>query len=199
MALREVNFIPIAVVARRTLLRHLSLWTGCLVISMVLIWGFHFYHERALQEQKRTVTTLKEMHTNLGAKIEEIKLIRGELAKLNQKQAGLETITRNESYAHIFAKLSDILNADTWLSQLAIDSASKAGAEAEVATSLRLTGFSLSAEQLGNFLTQLSNEAMFKDVVLRRATESEKSGLYKDMRRSIRLIQFQIVCSVPRV
>lgn len=199
MALREVNFIPIALVARRTLVRHLSLWTGCLALSMVLIWGFHFYHERALQEKKRTVTTLKEMHTNLGAKIDEIKLIREELARLNQKQAGLETITRNESYARIFAKLSDILNEDTWLSQLAIDSGLQAGAETEVETSLRLTGFSLSAEQLGNFLTQLSNEAMFKDVVLRRATESEKSGLYKDMRRPIRLIQFQIVCSVPRV
>ena len=185
--------------ARRTLLRHLSLWAGCLAISMVLIWGFHFYHEHALQEKKRAVISLKQMHTNLGAKIEEIKQIREELARLNQKQSGLETITRNESYARIFAKLADILNEGTWLSQLAIDSGLQAEPEAEVETSLRLTGFSLSAEQLGNFLTQLSNEAMFKNVVLRRATETEKSGLYKDMRQPIRLIQFQIVCSVPRV
>ena len=199
MALREINFIPIEILARRTLLRHLSFWTGCLAISMVLIWGFHFYHEHTLQAKRRTVTTLKEMHANLGAKIEEIKQIREELEGLNQKQAGLETITRNESYSQIFAKLAEIMNGDTWLSQLAIDSGVQAQAEGEVETNLRLTGFSLSAEELGNFLTQLSNEAMFKNVVLRRATESEISGLYQDMLRPIRLIQFQIVCSVPRV
>jgi len=199
MALREINFIPIEIVARRTLLRHLFFWTGRMVISLGLIWGFHFYHEHALQAEKRTVTTLKEMHANLGAKINEIKQIREELEGLSQKQAGLETITRNESYSRIFAKLADIMNEATWLSQLAIDSGLQAKAEAEVETSLRLTGFSLSAEELGNFLTRLSNEAMFKNVVLRRATESETSGLYKDMRQPIRLIQFEIVCSVPRV
>ena len=199
MALREVNFIPIAMSARRTLLRHLFLWTGCLAISMALIWGFHFYHEHALRVKKHRVTTLRQKHNNLGAKIDEIKKIRQELASLNQKQSGLETITRNESYARIFTKLADILNEDTWLSLMAIDSGSQAETEAQFETSLRLTGYSLSAEQLGNFLTKLSNEAMFKNVVLRRATESEKSGFYKDMRKPIRLIQFQIVCNVPRV
>ena len=199
MALREINFIPIEIVARRTLLRHLFFWTGCIVVSLGLIWGFHFSHEHALKSKKRTVTTLKEMHTNLGAKIDEIKLIRDELDRLNQKQAGLQTITRNESYSRIFAKLADIMNEATWLSQVALDSGVQAEPEAEVETSLRLSGFSLSAEELGDFLTQLSNEAMFKNVVLRRATESETSGLYKDMRKPIRLIKFQIVCSVPRV
>jgi Tfp pilus assembly protein PilN len=197
MALREINFIPIELVARRSLLRHLFFWTGCMVISLSLIWGFYFYHEHTLQAKRRTVTTLKQRHANLGTKIDEIKQIRQEVERLRQKQAGLETITRNEPYSQIFAKLADIMNEDTWLSQLAIDSGFQV--EAEVETGLRLTGYSLSAEELGNFLTQLTNESMFKNVVLQRATESETSGLYKNMRQPIRLIQFQIVCSVPRV
>lgn len=195
MALREINFIPIEIVARRTLLRHLLFWTGCLLISLSLIWGFYFYHQHTLQAKKRSVTALKQMHANLGAKIEEIKKIREEVERLRQKQAGLESITRNESYSRIFAELADIMNKDTWLSQLVIDSG--LGEEAE--TSLRLVGFSFSAEELGNFLNQLSNETSFKNVVLQRAIESETSGLYKDMGQPIRLIQFQIVCSVPRV
>lgn len=195
MALREINFIPIELVARRTLLRHLLFWTGCVAISLGLIWGFYFYHDHALQAKKHTVTTLKERHTNLGTKIDEIKHIRDELDRLNQKQAGLQTITRNEPYSRIFAKLADIMNEATWLSQLAIES----GLDEQTETSLRLTGFSFSAEELGNFLNQLSTEAMFKNVVLERLTESETSGLRKNMRKSIRLIQFQIACRVPKV
>ena len=195
MALREINFIPLEFVARRTLLRHLLFWTGCVSISLGLIWGFYFYHEHSLQVKKHTVTTLKERHTNLGTKIDEIKHIRDELERLNQKQAGLDTIIRNEPYSHIFAKLADIMNEATWLSQLAIES----GLDEQTQTSLRLTGFSFSAEELGNFLNQLSNEAMFKNVVLERLTESETSGLYKNRQQSIRLIQFQIACRVPKV
>ncbi len=195
MALREINFIPIELVARRTLLRHLLFWTGCVVISLSLIWGFYFYHEHALQAKKRTVTTLKKRHANLGAKIDEIKHIRDDLDRLNQKQAGLVTITRNEPYSRIFAKLADIMNEATWLSQLAIES----GLDEQTETSLRLTGFSFSAEELGNFLNQLANEAMFKNVVLERLTESETSGLYKNMRKPMRLIQFQIAVRVPKV
>jgi Tfp pilus assembly protein PilN len=195
MALREINFIPIELVARRTLLRHLLFWTGCVIISLGLIWGFYFYHENALQAKKHIVTALKERHTNLGTKIDEIKHIREELDRLNQKQAGLDTITRNEPYSRIFAKLADIMNEATWLSQLAIES----GLDEQTQTSLRLTGFSFSAEKLGNFLNQLSNEALFKNVVLERLTESETSGLYKNRQQSIRLIQFQIACRVPKV
>ena len=195
MALREINFIPTELVARRTLLRHLFFWIGCVVISLGLIWGFYFFHEYSLQAKKLTVTTLKERHAFLGAKIDEIKIIRDELDKLNQKQAGLATITRNEPYSHIFAKLADIMNEATWLSQLAIES----GLDEQTETGLRLSGFSLSAEELGNFLNQLSNEAMFKDVVLERLTETETSGLYKNMRKPIRLVKFQIACRIPKV
>jgi Tfp pilus assembly protein PilN len=87
------------------------------------------------------------------------------------------------------------MNKATWLSQLAIES----GLDEQTQTSLRLTGFSFSAEELGNFLNQLSNEAMFKNVVLERLTEAETSGLYKNRQQSIRLIQFQIACRVPKV
>ena len=195
MALREINFIPVELVARRTLLRHLLFWIGCVVISLSLIWGFYFYHEHALQAKKQTVTTLKERNTNLGTKIDEIKNIRDELENLNQKQAGLQTISRNEPYSRIFAKLADTMNESTWLSHLAIES----GLDEQTETGLRLTGFSFSAEELGNFLNQLSNEALFRDVVLERLTETETSGLHKNMRKSIRLIKFQIVCRVPKV
>lgn len=143
----------------------------------------------------RTVTELKKMHLNLGAKINEIRRIRAELNLLRQQQAGLENITFSASYSQIFAKLADIMNEHTWLTQLLIDS----GLEEESNIRMRLTGFSFSAEELGNFLNQLANEAMFKGVVLQNAREYENAQMSKGLRKPIRLIKFNIECNVSKV
>lgn len=195
MALREINLIPEEIQARRDLLRHLCFWTGCLVISLTLIWGFHLYQAPVLQAKQQTVAKLKDMHKHLGAKIDEIRRIQQELNRLKQQQAGLETITKSEPYSRVFAKLADIMNKRTWLTQLTIDS----GTAQEAEVSLRLTGFSLSNDELGNFLNQLSAEAMFKAVVLQHAREYEMSQRNKNARRPLRLIQFQIECNISRV
>ena len=166
-----------------------------MVVSLSLIWGFYFYQRHALHAKKRNVTELKEMHLNLGTKIDEIRRIRAELERLRQEQAGLENITLSAPYSQIFAKLADIMNEDTWLTQVVIDS----GLQEESEIRLRLTGFSFSAEELGNFLNQLSNEVMFKGVVLQQARDYENSQLGKSSRKPVRLIQFNIECNVSKV
>ncbi len=195
MALREINLIPSEILARREFRRHLFFWTGCMAISLSLIWGFYFYQEHRLLAKKRTITELKEMHASLGTKIDEIRRIRADLDTLRQRQAGLANIAINASYSQIFAKLADIMNEHTWLTQLMIDSGLEEGSE----ISLRLTGFSFSAEELGNFLNQLSSESMFKTVVLQRAREYETGQISKNSSKPIRLIQFNIECNVARV
>jgi Tfp pilus assembly protein PilN len=171
MALRETNLIPPEVLVRREFLRHLSFWAGCLVISLSLIWGFYFYQRHVLQGKRRTVAELKQKHQDLGTKINEIRRIQVELDRMRQEQAGLENITLAAPYSQIFAKLADIMNEDTWLSQLTIDS----GREEESSIRLRLAGFSLSADELGNFLQQLTNEPLFQGVVLQNAREDLNS------------------------
>jgi Tfp pilus assembly protein PilN len=192
MALRDINLTPSEILARREFLRHLGFWAGCLLISLSLIWGFYFLQEYTLLAKRRKVAELKKMHLNLGAKIDEIKVMRAELNSLRQKQSGLENITLNKPYSRIFAELSDLINEHTWLTQLNIDS----GLEEKTTASLKLTGFSFSAEELGNFLDQLTADPLFKTVVLQQAREYETTQLGKNTHAPIRLIQFNIECSI---
>ena len=192
MALREINLTPSEILARREFLRHLGFWAGCLLISLALIWGFFFLQEQALSAKRRKVAELKKMHLNLGAKIDEIKLMRAELNTLRQKQSGLEDITLNKPYSRIFAELSDLINEHTWLTQLNIDS----GLEEVATASLKLTGFSFSAEELGNFLDQLQSASLFEAVVLQQARENETVQLNKNIHAPVRLIQFNIECNI---
>jgi len=195
MALRETNLIPPEVLARREFLRHLFFWAGCMVISLGLIWGFYFYQIHVLQGKRRTVAELKQKHQDLGTKINEIRLIQVELDRMRQEQAGLENITLAAPYSQIFAKLADIMNEDTWLSQLTIDS----GREEESSIRLRLTGFSFSADELGNFLQQLTNEPLFQGVVLQNARENVNSQFSRGPGKAVRLIQFNIECKISKV
>jgi Tfp pilus assembly protein PilN len=195
MALRETNLIPPEVLARREFLRHLFFWAGCMVISLSLIWGFYVYQIHILQGKRRTVAELKQKHQDLGVKINEIRRIQIELDRMRQEQAGLENITLAAPYSQIFAKLADLINEDTWLSQLTIDS----GREEESSIRLRLTGFSFSADELGNFLQQLTNEPLFQGVVLQNAREDINSQFSKGSGKAVRLIQFNIECKISRV
>lgn len=195
MALRETNLIPSEIVARRTFLRHLGFWAGCMVISLSLIWGFYFCQVYALQAKRRTLAELKQKHQDLGSKINEIRLVQAELDRMRQEQAGLENITLGAPYSQILAKLADIMNEATWLSQLTIDS----GREEESSIRLRLSGFSFSADQLGNFLKQLTSEPMFKDVLLQNARESVNSQFSKGSDRTVRLMQFNIECKISKI
>jgi Tfp pilus assembly protein PilN len=195
MALRETNLIPPEILARRQFLRHLFFWTACMVISLGLIWGFYFYQICVLQVKKRTLAELKQKHQQLGSKINEIRRIQAELDRMRQEQAGLENITLGAPYSQIFAKLADIMNEATWLSQLTIDS----GHEEQSSIRVRLTGFSFSADELGNFLQQLTNEPMFKDVVLQQARENVNSQFSRGSGRTVRLMQFNIECKISKI
>ena len=195
MALRETNLIPPEILARREFLRHLIFWTAGLVISLSLIWTFYFCQIFVLQTKERTLVELKQKYQDLGSKINEIRQIQLELDRMRQEQAGLENITLGAPYSQIFAKLADIMNEATWLSQLIIDS----GHEEEPSIRLRLRGFSSSADELGNFLKQLTNEPMFKDVVLQQARENMNSQFSTGSGKTVRLMEFNIECKISKI
>lgn len=192
MAIREVNLIPSEIVARREFRRHLFFWTGLLIISLSLTWGFYFYQKYRTLAERRIAIELKQKHLNLAAKIDEINRIRAELNALRQRQAGLGSTAVGAIYSHILAELADAMNDHTWLTQLLIET----GLEEETKLSLRLTGFSFSAEELGNFLNQLSGEALFKRVVLQNAREYESPPMSSSLHKPVRLIRFDIACYI---
>jgi len=194
MALREINLVPSGILARRHLLRHLGLWAGCLIIALGLIFGFHVHQSRGALAKKTDFTTLKETRRILGSRIEEIKRLQEELDRLNQQQSDFEAVTNNLAYSRILSKLAGMMNGHTWLTLLAIESGRDTGGDLR----LQVTGFASRNEELGNLLSQLSSEPLFKDVLLKQAKESVTAPSNQDAGESVKLIQFQIQCKISK-
>jgi Tfp pilus assembly protein PilN len=192
MALREINLIPADILNRKVLNKHLVFWIGCLTISLSLIFGCYLYEKHVVLAQMSTFGSLKDTHTHLGLKIQEIKRIQEELEKLDQQQAVLKTITIGPVCWRIILKLAEILNENTWLKTLATDN----GRDKEANASLKLSGFSFSNEELGNFLITLSSEPMFKNVLLKYARETIVGRADKNGDDRMKVIEFEIECEL---
>ena len=195
MALREINLIPADILTRRLLQRHISFWTGCLVISMVLIFGFFFYQKHVVLAEKSTFGTLQDTHTHLGLRIQEIKRIQEELEKLDQQQSVLRTIIRGPICSQVLWKLDNIMNESTWLTLLTTDDNRKT----ERGASLKLSGFSFSNEELGNFLNRLTGEPMFGAVVLKYAQETMLTQPDRNAGEAVKAVKFEIECELLSV
>lgn len=195
MALREINLIPADILTRRLLQRHISFWTGCLVISMVLIFGFFFYQKHVVLAEKSTFGTLQDTHTHLGLRIQEIKRIQEELEKLDQQQSVLRTIIRGPICSQVLWKLDNIMNESTWLTLLTTDDNRKT----ERGASLKLSGFSFSNEELGNFLNRLTGESMFGAVVLKYAQETMLTQPDRNAGEAVKAVKFEIECELLSV
>ena len=192
MALRDVNLIPPDLLGRRQLVRHLLFWSSCLLGSLTLIWGLYFCHVHVVLTKTATVARLDDMHTQLGAKIEEIKRVQVEVERFREQQSVIDMISSKLSYSQIALKLAEIMNESTWLTQLAMHNGSKEKSEA----SLRLAGFSLSNEELGNFISELANDPRVQAVVLKHAKECEVAEPNQKGAEPEKLVDFQIECTV---
>lgn len=195
MALREINLVPAHVLHKKYLFRHLFLWAGCLFICLFLIFGFYFYQVHVVLPIKGPRTTLEDMHKQLGATIEEIKETQQEIQRLSLQESFLDKLNKIQPFSRLLQKLSEIMNPQTWLTNLTIDVGMD---DAEMISLIKLYGYSLSNDDLGNFLTRLSGEPPFKSVILKYAKEMEIAKLLKDRHTPVRVIQFQIDCKIPR-
>lgn len=196
MALRDVNLVPPDLLVRRQLQRHLCFWTACLALSLSLILGVYFYQAYVVLAKIRPPITLKDMHAHLGTRLDEIKQVKEEVERLGQQQTALEAILINQPYSRVLLMLADIMNEETWLSQLTIESGSSRQKDKEDITILRINGFSFSNEKLGNFMKQLSSNHMFKTSVLKYARETNMLSGNPSAGEPLRLTTFQIDCTI---
>ena len=194
MALREINLVPDDIFKKKYLFRHLFFWSICLALCLSLLFGFYLYQVQLVLPKKRPVTTLEDMQKQLGTTIEEIKKTQQEIQRLNLQESFLKNITRTQPFSRILLKLSEIMNTRTWLTKLTI----KSNTEKDVVPIMELYGNSLSNDDLGSFLTQLSAESMFNKVILKYSKETQIAKSSKDRNANIKAIQFQIDCEIPR-
>jgi Tfp pilus assembly protein PilN len=194
MALREVNLVPPDMLFRRQLGRHLSVWAACLLLCLSGIVGGYSLDSRLILAKKRSLMNLADVDTNLGARIRQINELQGELEKLHEKQTALRAITRNQPYSSVLLRLADIMNENTWLTDLAIDDTR----ESEDTTTVEFTGFSLSNDDLGGFLSRLAGTVVFQDVVLNFANETRDPRTKGKEGDQGKLIHFKVTCNLLR-
>jgi len=195
MALREINLIPADILHKNYVFRHLFLWAGCLTLCLTLIFGFYLYQVHVVLPKKRPMTTLQDMHKQLGGTLEEIKETQDEIQRLSLQESFLKKFTGIQPFSRFLLKLSEIMNAQTWLTTLSIDTEAE---EEEIVPFLKLYGFSLSNNDLGNFLTRLSVDPLFKDVGLKYAKETGMAKSVQNPNANVKVIQFQIDCKISR-
>ena len=191
MALREINLIPPDTLSRRHLLRRISFWSGCMIISLSLIFGFYHYYTRVVLAKNSAMTNLKEMHIKLGTRLEKINQIQEELESLDQQQSLIKTITKNKPYTIVLLKLATLMNEYTWLTEFALYSEK----DREDNTNMKLTGFSFSNNKLGDFIDRLSSEPMFTSIFLKYARESKIALPGQNEAKGVKVIQFEIECN----
>ena len=189
MALREVNLIPAEILHLRYTVRHILMWTGGLIFFLGLIFGFYLYQVQRVLPRQRPLTTLEDMHLQLGATMEEIGVIQKEIERLSNQEAFIKKLSRTQPFSKLLFKLSVIMNAQTWLTRLMVDTTAE---DKEKVLEMKLYGFSLSNEDLGEFLTRLSEDRLFEDVILKYARENEIKDLFKERKSTVNVIQFQI-------
>lgn len=195
MALREINLVPADVVYRKYQIRHLFVWAGCLLFFLSLIFGFYLYQVYFVLPRNRPVATIKDIHTQLGATIEEISETQKEIERLRVQESFLKELIWNQSFSRVLLRLSEIMNNRTWLARLAID-AEKNRDRGEPGMSL--SGYTLSNDDLGNFLTRLSVDSLFQGVLLKYAKESRITLSRENQKTPVRVIGFEIECRIPR-
>jgi len=184
MAIREINLVDPGVLFSRYLRRHLTFWAICLMVAFILIGGFYLFQFHAVSTGKSSRGALKQLYSDLKFKIDEIQRLQAELESLRRRQSTLEAVIKKQPFYQVLGKLAAIINESTWITQLAL----KVGAEGEHDTYLKITGASGSNNDLGNFISRLSNEPMFKAVELQYAREGETAQTGQ--------IQFQINCNI---
>ena len=194
MALREVNFVPDDILKKKSLFRRLFFWTSCLTLSLLLIFGVYLYQVHVVLSKKRPKTTLEDMQKQLGTTIDEINKTQQEIQRLSLQESFVKNLTRIQPFSRILMKLSEIMNTRTWLTKLTINS----NTEKDLVPVIELYGNTLTNDDLGGFLTQLSAESMFNKVILKYSKETQIAKSAKDQKALIKVIQFQIDCEIPR-
>ncbi len=192
MAIREINLVDPGTLVRRHMLQHLMLWSGGLIVALAMIGGFHLFQSQAVFAKKSKREPLQQMHADLELKIEKINSLQVQMTNLRNQQNALGAVISKQPFYRILAKLADIMNEYTWITQLVLD----IGPGQDSGSMLKLTGLSRSNEDLGDFMNRLANEPIFNGVVLKLTKEGAGAQSMLNTGEALPQIQFKIECGI---
>jgi len=172
--------------------RHLYLWAGCLLLSVLLLSGVYLYQSATISAQEDLPGRLRDAASNLGIRIDGIKQLQVELDNLTRQEFITDAVGGKQPYSQILLKLSGLLNNQTWFRQILAVSGPEKGSPVR----LQVIGYSISNEVLGDFMAELSIDPTFDEVILSYAREATLEALGPQVGGSQTVIQFLIDCKV---
>jgi Tfp pilus assembly protein PilN len=190
MTIREINLIPAEMLYRRQVLLRLRRWGIGLIVCLAVISGVHAYQTRYVLAKLRPATTLSDMHTRLGATLEEITNTQKEIEHLSTQQSIVQELTLHLPYSALLQTLARVMNLHTWLVRLDVHTAE----ETSGGKGMTLEGYALSNELLADFLTHLSTAPPMGGVVLKFAKDAKVSGLTANPDQVIAAVHFEVDC-----
>ncbi|MGD8834090.1 MAG: PilN domain-containing protein [Desulfobacteraceae bacterium] len=190
MTIREINLIPDEMLYRREVVLRLRRWGIGLIVCLAVIFGIHGYQTRYVLAKLRPATTLSDMHTRLGATLEEITNTQKEIDRLSLQQSIVQELTLHLPYSSLLQTLAAAMNPHTWLVRLEIDSAEASNG----GNRMTLEGYALSNELLAVLLTHLSTAPPVDGVVLKFAKDATVSGVTTHADQVITAVHFEVDC-----
>jgi len=186
MTLREINLIPDEILFRDSLIRHLCTWGFILAVLVAMIIGFNMYMKENLSRGFNYIGGIEGIDNQLSMKIDTIGVLQEEITGLDLQMEHADRILRAGGYSAIISGFISIMNKQTWLTGLEI------AQEIDNSTVIRMDGYSIDSESLGDFIERLSGEKMFNSVLLRYARDAGNEGeTYESISG---LVRFQIEC-----
>jgi Tfp pilus assembly protein PilN len=192
MTIRDVNLVEPGILKRRYLFRHLFRWAVCLMISLTAIGGIYYSQSCVTAARKSDPASLRRLHTDLEARIEEIKQIMKKLETLHRHQTVLRMLIKKQPYYQVLSRLSEIMNEHIWLTRFAAIRLEGGHADSR----LKLNGISMSNKKLGELLKRFANEPMFKNAELKYSIESATAPSNRKPGEAGRRVRFLIECKI---
>ena len=131
------------------------------------------------------------MHTQLGITVDQIKGIEQELQRL-QQQTVQKNISRHPPCSTILMELSLIMNDHTRLTQFDMSD----DPDERKPVQLKLSGYSGSNSDLGDFMDRLSTRPVFETVMLNYAKKRPSRQPVQSAAPPDAPIRFEIVCTL---
>ena len=192
MTIRDINLVPAETVYRRHAASRIVRWGIALVVCLAVTFGIHGYQTRFVLAKLRPETTLSDMHSRLGATLDEITTTQKEIERLSMQQSILQELTLHLPYSGLLHTLAEVMNPQTWLVQLDI----KSGDGKDSVYGMTLKGYALSNELLADFLTHLSTTPLVEGVLLKYAKDAKVAGLTPNPDQLIAAVHFEIDCQL---
>lgn len=189
MTLREINLIPDDILFRKDLNRRLLIWGIVLFISLFFILGFYLYQQNMVSGLKIPSSLMADAEARLVSKVDEIRELQKKLSSLDQQENHLRTLSGQQSFSGIISGIIIHMNDNTWLTRLEIDSASDNNGY-----DIKMNGYSLYRDSLGDFVEKLAHDNLFHFVYLKYARKAEEIKLGDNSGP----VQFQVECRTSR-